>query len=118
VPRPFRQAVCHVHDALAVEDVTRRPERFGQLANLSEIEQGRKREPHAAAFVSDGRAAARTAHLARRRPLRAVEGVGIEAKMFDPPSQTDMTFVEDRSPLHGRAVQRLAGPAVADLGSF
>jgi hypothetical protein len=36
--------------------------------------------------------------------------------MFDPPSQTDMTFVEDRSPLHGRAVQRLAGPAVADLG--
>ena len=38
VPRPFRQAVCHVHDALAVEDVTRRPERFGQLANLSEIE--------------------------------------------------------------------------------
>jgi hypothetical protein len=34
--------------------------------------------------------------------------------MFDFPSQTDMTFVEDRSPLHGRAVQRLAGPAVAD----
>src|SRR5438093_5140448 len=62
VSRPFGQAVGHVHDTLAVEYVTGRPERFGHLARLSEIEQRRKRDPHAAAFVGDGRAAARAAH--------------------------------------------------------
>ena len=36
--------------------------------------------------------------------------------MLDPPDQSDMVLGEDRGPLHGGAVQCLAGPAVADLG--
>src|SRR5205814_7205173 len=37
VPRPFRQAIIDVDDALSIEDVAGRPERFGDLARRVEF---------------------------------------------------------------------------------
>src|SRR5262249_18536966 len=114
VPRPFRQAVIDVEDALSIEDVAGRPECFGDLA--LEVEEHREREPHAPPFVGDGRAAKRAAHLARRHAPGSSELAGIEAEMLDPANHSDMVLEENRGPLHGGAVQCLAGAAVAYLG--
>src|SRR6478735_3303691 len=89
-PRPFRPVVIDVHDALSIEDVAGRAKCFGELALRAEIEEHREREPHAASFVGDRRAAKRAAHFARRDPPGASELAGIEAEMLDPANQSDM----------------------------
>src|ERR1041385_2330248 len=101
VARPFGQAVIDVDDALPIEDVAGRPERFGDLALRAELEQRRDREPHTAAFIGDRRAAKRAAHLARRHAPRPVEDAAIKAEMLDPADDSDMALLEDRGPLHG-----------------
>ena len=116
MPRPFGQAIIDVDDALSIEDVAGWPERFGDLARHAEFEQCREREPHAATFIGDRRAAKRAAHLSRRHASGPVEHTGIKTEMLDPAGHSDMALVEDRGPLHGRTVQCLAGPAVADFG--
>src|SRR5687767_8383649 len=116
VPRPLRQAVVDVDDALSIEDVAGRPKCFGDLALRAEVEKRREGEPHAAPFVRDRRAAQRAADLARRHALGPIEHGGIEAKMLDAAKHSDMALVEDRGPLHRGAVQGLAGAAVAELG--
>ena len=115
MPRPLGQAVIDVDDALPIEDVASRPECFGDLALRAEIEQCGEREPHAAAFIGERRAAKRAAHLARGHASGPVERAGVEAEMLDSAGHADVALVEDRGPLHGRTVQCLAGPAVADL---
>jgi hypothetical protein len=80
VPRPFGQAVIDVDDALSIEDVASRPERFRDLALRAEFEQCQEREPHAAALFGDRRAAKRAAHLARRHAPGPVEHAGIRRK--------------------------------------
>ena len=116
MPRPFRQAVIDVDDALSIEDVAGRPKCFWDLAIRAEVEKRREREPHAPPFVGDRRAAKRAAHLARRHAPGPIGHAGIEAEMLDPANDSDMALEENRGPLHGGTVQCLAGPAVADLG--
>jgi hypothetical protein len=116
VPRPFGQPIIDVDDALSIEDVAGRPEWFGDFARPAEFEQCREREPHAAAFIGDRRAAKRAAHLAGRHACGSVERGGIKAEMLDPADHSDMALMEDRGPLHRCAVQCLASPAVAYFG--
>src|SRR5262245_1546499 len=115
VPRPFRQAVIDVDDALSIEDVAGRPECFGHLALRAEVEEHREREPHAASLVGNRRAAKRAADFARRHAAGSSELAGIEAEMLDPADQSDRVLGEDRGPLHGGTVQAVAGPARGDV---
>jgi len=84
VPRPFGQRVIDVDDALSIEDVAGRPERFGispfapnsnSVGNASHM-----RRPSSATGVPQ------SAQLtfARRHAPGPVEHAGIEAEMLDP----------------------------------
>ena len=46
----------------------------------------------------------------------AIEDAVIEPQMLNTGCEPDILFVENRGPLHGRAVQHLAIAAMTDLG--
>ena len=62
------------------------------------------------------RLALAAADLAGQDPLGRVQAAVEESQAIHPCSESDVVLVEDRGPLHRRAMQLLAHDAVADLG--
>src|SRR6056297_946765 len=115
VARPFRQAVVHVHGPQPVENVAGGAEGSRYPPRAAEVEQGGEGEPHAAALVGDGSAAAPAGDLAGQCALGPARPAGVEPQAVEAGRQADVPLVEYRRPLHGGTVQHLAVAAMADL---
>lgn len=93
--------------------MTLRLESLPALGRVDAVDKRRKQQDHVPAFIHDGRPTEGALHLARQLvDLRLLRGA-VPAKIVVPVREVDVLLVEDGSPLEGRAVEALAGGAVA-----
>jgi hypothetical protein len=81
---PLGQAVIDVDNPLVVEDVAGGFECRRDFRNMTEVEQGRKREPHSAPFIGDQRSTAPAADFARKESLMPEVFSVDESEGFEP----------------------------------
>ena len=113
---PFGQVVVHVDNPQAVKNVAGGFECSRDPGYMPEVEKGRKREPHPAPLVGDRRSTAAAADLARQDSLVREALTVEEPQVIDPCRYSHVPLMKNGRPLHGRAVQFLAGEAMADFG--
>lgn len=101
---PLGQIVVHVDHPQAVENVAGGPECRRDVGSRTEVEKGRKSEPHSAAFIGDQRPAVAAAYLARQDPLMPLVFTVEKPQVLDPGNHSDIAFMENGRPLHRRAV--------------
>ena len=118
MPGPFRQSIDYVEHTHAIEDMAGRTEGFRYSWGVAKVEQGREGEPHIPPFVCDRRAAQSATHLAGQGSLVAIARAAKKAQVVDACNESNISFMEDRRPLHWGAVQRLAVATVADFGVY
>ena len=113
---PFGQVVIDVDNPLFVEDVAGGFECSRDFRNMTEVEQGRKGEPHSAPFIGNQCSAAPATDFARKDSFMPELFSVDEPEGFEPLRYSDVTLVKNGRPLHRRSVQFLAGQAVAEFG--
>lgn len=113
---PLRQIVVYVNDSQAVKNVAGGFECSWDFRNVTEVEQGGKREPHSSPFIGDQRSTASAADFTWKDSLILQAFAVEESQILDAMGDSEVTLVKDGCPLHRRAMQFLAGQAVAELG--
>lgn len=116
VPRPFGQIITDLDGASAVKDMAGRPEGCRYFSTRPEVKQCGKGQPHPASFIRDERAAFFAADLAGQDTVVPVALAIVKTQVIDTGGDSDVFFMENGGPLHGRTVKPLANQTVADLG--